>query len=161
MKKALLIIDVQKSAVVKPEIAQNIEKLQYEYDVVFVSKFTNHNSPLLKLLNWSGYGDETLAFRPKDNAIIFTKTGYSSYLEEMKQFDEIHLCGFDTDACVYKTAMDLAEVGVRPVILKDYCFSANQEFHDIGLKLLERNIGAMNIQYLFFRYNKILFFCFG
>jgi hypothetical protein len=38
MKKALLIIDVQKSAVVKPEIAKNIEKLQYEYDVVFVSK---------------------------------------------------------------------------------------------------------------------------
>ena len=29
MKKALLIIDVQKSAVVKPEIAKNIEKLQY------------------------------------------------------------------------------------------------------------------------------------
>ena len=43
MKKALLIIDVQKSAVIKPEIAQKIEKLQYEYDVVFVSKFTNKN----------------------------------------------------------------------------------------------------------------------
>ena len=30
MKKALLIIDVQKSAVVKPEIAKNIEKLGVE-----------------------------------------------------------------------------------------------------------------------------------
>ena len=146
MKKALLVIDVQKSAVMKPEIAQSIEKLQYEYEVVFVSKFTNKDSPLLKLLNWSGYDDETLAFKPKDNAMIYTKTGYSSYLAEMKQFDEIHLCGFDTDACVYKTAMDLAEVGVRPVILKDYCFSANQEFHNMGLKLLERNIGSMNIK---------------
>ena len=146
MKKALLIIDVQKSAVVKPEIAQNIEKLQYEYDVVFVSEFTNKNSPLLKLLDWSGYDDETLAFKPKDNATIYTKTGYTSYLPQMKQFDEIHICGFDTDACVYKTAMDLAEVGVRPVILKDYCFSANQELHDMGLKLLERNIGIKNIK---------------
>ena len=146
MKKALLIIDVQKSAVIKPKIAQEIEKLQYEYDVVFVSKFTNNNSPLLNLLNWSGYDDETLAFKPKDNAIIYTKTGYSSYLPEMNNFDEIHICGFDTDACVYKTAMDLAEIGVRPVILKDYCFSANQEFHDMGLKLLERNIGAMNVK---------------
>ena len=102
--------------------------------------------PLLNLLNWSGYDDETLAFKPKDNAIIYTKTGYSSYLPEMKELEEIHICGFDTDACVYKTAMDLAEIGVRPVILKDYCFSANQEFHNMGLKLLERNIGAMNIK---------------
>ncbi len=61
MKKALLIIDVQKSAVVKSEIVINIEKLQYEYDVVYVSKFTNKNSPLLNLLNWSGYDDEELA----------------------------------------------------------------------------------------------------
>ena len=146
MKKALLIIDVQKSAVIKPEIAQKIEKLQYEYDVIFVSKFTNKNSPLLNLLNWSGYDDEELAFKPKNNAFIYTKTGYSSYLPEMKEFEEIHICGFDTDACVYKTAMDLAEIGVRPVVLKDYCFSANQEFHDMGLKLLERNIGVINIK---------------
>ena len=146
MKKALLIIDVQKSAVIKPEIAQKIEKLQYEYDVIFVSKFTNKNSPLLNLLNWSGYDDEELAFKPKNNAFIYTKTGYSSYLPEMKEFEEIHICGFDTDACVYKTAMDLAEIGVRPVVLKDYCFSANQEFHDMGMKLLERNIGIENIK---------------
>ena len=146
MKRALLIIDVQKSAVIKPEIAQKIEKLQYEYDVIFVSKFTNKNSPLLNLLNWSGYDDEELAFKPKNNAFIYTKTGYSSYLPEMKEFEEIHICGFDTDACIYKTAMDLAEIGVRPVVLKDYCFSANQEFHDMGMKLLERNIGVMNIK---------------
>lgn len=40
MKKVLLIIDVQKSAVVKPKIAKNIEKLQYEYDVVRLKHFT-------------------------------------------------------------------------------------------------------------------------
>lgn len=146
MKKALLIIDVQKSAVVDPKIAQNIEKLQYDYDIVFVSKFTNKNSPLLNLLSWSGYVDEALAFKPKDNAIIYTKTGYSSYLPQMKQFDEIYICGFDTDACVYKTALDLAEIGVRPIVLKDYCFSATKEFHNIGIKLLERNIGTKNIK---------------
>lgn len=146
MKKALLIIDVQKSAVVKPEIAQKIEQLQYEYDVVFVSKFVNKNSPLLNLLNWTGYVDEALAFIPKEDAIIYTKTGYSSYLSEMKQFDEIYICGFDTEACVYKTALDLAERGVRPIVLKDYCFSASQEFHDIGIKLLKRNIGIKNIK---------------
>ena len=50
MKKALLVIDVQKSAVTKPEIAQHIEKLQYEYDVVYISKFTKKGSPLLNLI---------------------------------------------------------------------------------------------------------------
>lgn len=146
MKTALLIIDVQKSAVIKPEIAENIEKLQYEYDVVYVSKFTNTGSPLLKITDWAGYDDETLVFNPKENAIIFTKTGYTSFLPEMKEFDEIHICGFDTEACVYKTAMDLIEVGVRPVVLKDYCYSSDEQMHAIGLKILEKNIGAGNIK---------------
>ena len=146
MKKALLIIDAQKSAVIKPEIAKNIEKLQYEYDVVYVSKYTNASSPLLKLLDWGGYDDENLAFIPKKEAVIFTKTGYSAYLPEMKDFDAIHLCGFDTEACVYKTAMDLIEIGVRPVVLKDYCYSSDEEMHQMGLRILEKNIGARNLR---------------
>ena len=44
--KKHLIIDVQKSTVVKPDISKNIEKLQYNYEVVFISKFTNQNLPL-------------------------------------------------------------------------------------------------------------------
>ena len=145
MKKALLIIDVQTSAVTKTEIADKIEKLQSQYNYIFVSKFENKNSPILKILNWNGYNDESLAFIPQKNAIIFSKNGYSSYLPEMKNFDEVHICGFDTDACIYKTAMDLIENNIRPIILKDYCFSENQRFHDIGIKLLERNIGKHNI----------------
>ena len=146
MKKALLIIDAQKAAIIKPEIVRSIEKLQYEYDVVYVSKFTNTGSPLLKIMDWTGYDDETLAFTPKKEAIIFIKTGYTSYLPEMKAFDEIHLCGFDTEACVYKTALDLVEVGVRPVILKDYCYSSDEQMHTIGIKILEKNIGKKNVR---------------
>lgn len=146
MKKALLIIDAQKTAVVKPEIVHNIEKLQYEYDVVYASKFTNTGSPLLEIMDWAGYDDETLAFTPKKDAIVFTKTGYTSYLPEMKAFDEIHLCGFDTEACVYKTALDLVEVGVRPVVLKNYCYSSDEQMHTIGLKILEKNIGKRNVR---------------
>ena len=146
MKKALLIIDAQKAAVVKPEIVRNIEKLQYEYDVVYVSRFTNTGSPLPGIMDWAGYDDETLAFAPKKDAIVFTKTGYTSYLPEMKAFDEIHLCGFDTEACVYKTALDLVEVGVRPVVLQDYCYSSDEQMHAMGLKILEKNIGKKNVR---------------
>lgn len=145
MKKALLIIDVQVSAVTNPAVAKEIEKLQYDYDEVFVSLFKNAGSPLLKILRWEGYENEAPAFIPKESAVIFNKTGYSSFLPEMKKFDEIYLCGFDTDACIYKTAMDLIENNIRPVILKDYCFSADKKFHEMGLELLERNIGKHNI----------------
>ena len=41
MKKALLIIDVQKSSVTKPSLINKIEKLQNKYEDVFVSLFTN------------------------------------------------------------------------------------------------------------------------
>ena len=78
MPKTLLIIDVQKSAVSKPEIAQRIEQLQYEYDTVYVSKFNNNNSPLLKFLELSGYNDENLAFVPRNDAVIYNKSGYTS-----------------------------------------------------------------------------------
>ena len=83
MNKALLIIDVQVSSVTKIEIAKKIEKLQYDYDKVFVSSFNNRNSPLLKILQWEGYKNEALAFKPKADAIIFNKTGYSSFLPEI------------------------------------------------------------------------------
>ena len=145
-KVALLIIDVQKSAAGKSKLPQKIEELQQQYKYVFVSQFKNKGSPLLKLINWEGYNDESLAFKPTKNAIIFGKKGYSSYLPKMKEFSEIHLCGFDTDACVYKTALDLIEHEIRPVVLKDYCFSANKTFHKMGLKLLSRNIGKENIK---------------
>lgn len=146
MSKALLIIDVQKPAVSKLEIAKNIEQIQYEYDVVYVSKFNNDDSPLVKFLDWDGFDDNRLAFKPKKDAIIYNKNIYSAFLPEMKKFDEIHICGFDTDACIYKTAMDLIENDIRPVILKDYCYSQNQELHDIAMKLLNRNIGIKNIK---------------
>ena len=106
-KVALLIIDVQKSAVTKQKLPKKIEEFQNNYTNIFVSIFQNKQSPILKILNWSGYKDEALAFQPIPKAFVFHKSGYTSYLSKMKDFTEIHLCGFDTDACIYKTAMDL------------------------------------------------------
>lgn len=145
MVRVLLIIDVQKSAVTKPKIAKEIEKIQYDYDIVYVSKYTKTDSPLLRFLDWSGYTDERLAFAPKDDAIIYTKSGYTAFIPEMKKFDEIYICGFDTDACVYKTAMDLIENNIRPIILQNLCFSATQELHDKATEIMKRNIGIKNI----------------
>ncbi len=146
MQKALLIIDVQKSSVNNNlDVVKNIENLQKQYENIFISRFVNENSPLLDILNWDGYDDETLAFNPDKKAVIFDKNIYSSFIKELSEFDEVHLCGFDTDACVYKTAMDLVEFGIKPVVLSKYCGSENEEYHQMGITLLKRNIGKDNV----------------
>lgn len=145
-KKALLIIDVQKSPAENSPLCAKIEKLQEEYEHIFVSKFINEKSPLIPLTGFSGYADESLCFTPAPNAVVFEKNIYSSFLPQMKAFDEIHLCGFDTDACIYKTALDLIEHGVRPVILSAYCASETEAYHRAGMALLERNVGRENIR---------------
>ena len=145
-KKALLIIDVQKSPAENSPLCAKIEKLQEEYEHIFVSKFINEKSPLIPLTGFSGYADESLCFTPAPNAVVFEKNIYSSFLPKMKAFDEIHLCGFDTDACIYKTALDLIENGGRPVILSAYCATDTHSYHRAGMALLERNIGRQNIR---------------
>ena len=146
MSVALLIIDVQKASCTNAGIAQEIERLQYDYEHVFVSRFVNEKSPLIPLMDWAGYDNEDLAFTPASHAVVFDKNIYSSFVKELTAFDEVHLCGYDTDACVYKTAMDLIEHNIRPVVLTKLCGSENERFHQIGLELLKRNIGQDNLK---------------
>jgi nicotinamidase-related amidase len=145
VKTALLIIDVQKSAVGDSPLPAKIEALQAVYEHIFVSRFVNRNSPLIPMTGFDGYADEALAFTPAPRAVVFEKNVYSSFIPVLKGFDEVHLCGFDTDACVYKTALDLIENSIRPVVLAAYCGSENRAFHEAGILLLERNIGRENI----------------
>lgn len=146
MKIALLIIDVQKAAHPSPKIVQKIEDLQEKYEHIFVSKFVNEGSFLPTFMNWAGYDDISLAFTPVPNAKVFEKNVYSSFIDDLKDFDEVHLCGYDTDACVYKTALDLIENGVRPVVLAHLCGSENDSYHQAGIALLKRNIGEQNVR---------------
>ncbi|MBO4643268.1 MAG: cysteine hydrolase [Alphaproteobacteria bacterium] len=146
MSAALLIIDVQKSSCKDAGIAEAIEKAQYDYEHVFASRFVNKESPLIPLMQWTGYDNEELAFAPAPHVRVFDKNVYSSFIDELTAFDEVHLCGYDTDACVYKTALDLIEHNVRPVVLTGLCGSENEHFHQIGLELLKRNIGMNNLK---------------
>jgi len=146
MSTALLIIDVQKASCTNPALAKEIEKRQYDYEYVFISRFVNKASPLIPLTQWNGYDKEELAFIPAPHAKVFNKNIYSSFIDDLMIFDEVRLCGYDTDACVYKTALDLIEHNIRPVILTDLCGSASDHYHQIGLELLKRNIGTINLR---------------
>ena len=146
MSIALLIIDVQKTSCTDTAVAKEIERLQYRYEHVFASRFMNKASPLIPLTQWNGYDNEELAFTPAPHTKVFDKNIYSSFIEDLTVFQEVHLCGFDTDACVYKTALDLIEHNIRPVVLTTLCGSETDHYHRIGLELLKRNIGAVNLR---------------
>lgn len=155
MKTALLIIDVQKATLRPhaPNLSAKIEKLQQNYPHIFISRFINRASPLLRILNWEGYKNEELSFVPAPNAVIFDKNIYSSFIPALLEFDNVDICGCDTEACIYKTALDLIEHNIRPRVLADYCSSLTPELHQSGIQILQRNIGIHNI--FFGEYGKI------
>ena len=58
----------------------------------------------------------------------------------------VHLCGIATDNCVLKTAADLFEAGILPVVHADWCAShGGADFHQTGLAILRRLIGDAQV----------------
>lgn len=159
MGSLLLVIDVQKDFInentikVLPKIEELIESNTYE-NVIFTQFINSENSPFAKKLGYKGCttkeGQE-IAINT-DNRLVIKKPGYTAFNNELKEYiskyniDKIYLCGFDTDACVLKTALDLFENNYDAYILKDYCMSSEGiETHEFSIKLLTRLIGRDKI----------------
>jgi len=159
MKKCLLIIDVQVGFInnFTKHIPTKVEKLQYEYKYVYITRFYNKEKSFYrKLLKWNRFSKDSddfeLAFKPKTNSKIIDKSIYScineDFLKELKKFniDEIDICGIDTDICVTKCSVDLFENNIIPKVLANYCAShAGIENHLSALKILKRYIGKEQI----------------
>jgi nicotinamidase-related amidase len=162
MKKALIVIDVQKYFLNNEtkEIVGNIGKYLKDnfekYDTVFFTVFKNDpNAPLWKISEWDGcikspdtdVCDEIKDFVNKDN--LFYKNILSAVknpkimgIIKKKKILEVDLCGFDTDCCVLATAYDLFDQGIKPVVLKKLTWSTSKEkLHESAIKIVERNIG--------------------
>ena len=80
----------------------------------------------------------------------FKKTGYGLTAEIIEYIKDeaggreiaVYICGVDTEACVYSSALSLFDAGIRPVILADYCASSlGNKRHDAAIMLLESIIG--------------------
>ena len=159
MKKLLLVIDFQKDFIndnTKDYISK-IEKLinSNKYDEIVFTKFINNeNSRWYKELNYKGCIDK----QGQDIVIdtqeykIFEKTTYSALNDELrthikeKNIKQIYLCGFDTDACVQKTALDMFENNYDVYVLENYCMcSKGVELHNIIINNLKRLIGKDKI----------------
>ena len=157
--RALLIVDVQNGFVNEKtaHIPPMVEKLQYDYDVVFATRFINlPNSPYRKLIKWNRFSPETgdieLAFHLREDAVVIDKYVYTcvddSFLRLLaeKGITSVDICGIDTDICVTKCAVDLFEKRFTPFVLKEFCATtASEDIQEAALIILARYIGKSQI----------------
>ncbi len=162
MKKALIVIDVQKFFLTEEtkDIVKKIQKYLSEksnqYDLIYFTIFKNDPSgPAWKISGWKQCSespdtdicDELAGFVNDKN--LFYKNFYSSVkvpeiIKGLKEnnIKEVHLCGFDTDCCVLATTYDLFDQGIKPVVLEDLTFSTSWEkLHDSAIKMIKKNTG--------------------
>lgn len=155
MSKLLLVIDLQNDFInnntkcVLDKIEKLIDSNNYE-NIVFTRFINNEDSIYYKKLNSRLFLTEqgrSIAIDTKNYKVI-DKIVYSAMNEELEKYinknniDEIYLCGLDTDACVYKTALDLFENNYDVYVLKDYTMShKGVELHNIFIDNLKRLIG--------------------
>ena len=158
--RILIIVDPQDGFVKDDfgrQVRENIIKLSNskKFNLIIVSKFINSKDSLYsKYIGWNEMisKKEHKVFDGLFYDEILVKRKYSfidgKFINKIKKIKqpEIYLCGFDTDACVFKIALDLFDYGIAPIILKDYCYSSGgKKNHEMGLKLLKRTIGSKQV----------------
>ena len=158
MNRVLLVVDVQndfinmhtKDTLIKIKELVNSNK----YDLTAFTRFINNeNSIWYKKLNYKGCmtkDGQSIAIDIKDNnKKIYTYTAVNDELKDYireNDISQIYLCGFDTDACIQKTAIDLFEQNYDVYVPKDYCMShAGKEIHNLYIQNLSRLIGKNKI----------------
>jgi nicotinamidase-related amidase len=164
MKKALVVIDLEKGFITKhtknlpAKIRQYIEAHGAEYDVIAFTQYKNHpKSNFVKNLDWHGFMtskqwdivDELKPFIHKNN--LFPKDTYSSFIKgrlasslKKSGIKEVHLVGIDTENCVITFARDAFDRGYRVVVLKDLSGSHSDPFlHKAALEIIADNIGEV------------------
>lgn len=161
MSQALLIVDMQ-NYFITPHTAHLPEKIKAHivlyhntYAHILFSRFINtKDSNFVRSLGWNNciQGTETeihpdlIPFTAPET--VFTKHGFSAFhalgLSEFLQENHVttlSICGTDTDACVYATAMDAFEKGYITQVLFDLCGShRGKEWHELGMRLIKANL---------------------
>lgn len=160
MADPLLVVDVQNCFLndftrhVPQRIVTLIERGAYA--PILFTRFVNPpGGPYHRFLRWHDCVEEPgINLAPElqpyvRGGEIFTKPGYAGISDELAEFlvnerySQIAIAGIDTDMCVLKVAMDIFDLGIRPLVLTDCCAStAGLQTHLAGLAVLARNIGA-------------------
>lgn len=166
MKKIVIVVDVQNGFTRYPNTentAHEIDQLLKTdlFDIVIATKFENNdNSVYSRILGWerlkSKHDRELYGEIEKKASIVVRKNIYTcvntDFIQKLSQLNEgripeqVFLMGIDTDCCVLKIATDLFELGIRPIVLTQYCNSnGGEQSHLAGLTCLRRFIGKQQI----------------
>ncbi len=157
----LIVVDVQngftkKYTVEKIPIIEDLLSRRL-FDTVVATKYWNTpDSNISRLMGWKDLCTEAEQdlvpeIKPYVDHIT-TKNIYSGATPEMTELlknlnggslpEYVFLLGFDTECCLLSTAADLFEMGVRPLVLTEYCGSHDgPRYHDAGIISLEHLIG--------------------
>lgn len=162
MKKALIIIDLQKGFINKftqklPRRIRNfIKRYVEDYALVLFTQFKNHSgSNFVKNLNYrrfmeskqNGLVGEIKEFTSKEN--VFVKDTYGSFVDNgvsnilrKNKIGEVDLAGIDTENCVLTFARDAFDRGYKVNVLKQLCAShSSPRLHRAALEIIKYNIG--------------------
>ncbi|MFE7777662.1 isochorismatase family cysteine hydrolase [Streptomyces sp. NPDC057445] len=163
---ALLVIDVQQGFInrhsqgVLPTVVRLVEGWREAGAPIVLTRFRNEpGSPYERITGWTrlrtaeeqalvaelaphaGYASAVI---DKVRSSAFTPSG--TELIRDAGWNDLVVCGIDTDACVYDTAMAAYQNGYRPWIVTDACASTGgRQYHDAALLLASRNLGAKQL----------------
>lgn len=146
----LILVNVQKGFVHEsnPLIGRITSLLKSKiFDKVIATKFVNSDG---------GKDCELVEGVEQYADCVIEKSVYScvssALLQQLRDWNEgslpedVYLAGVDLDGCVLKTALDLFEQSVRPVVLTWYCGSSGgPSVEQAALLCLERSLGKNQI----------------
>jgi len=162
MRKALIMIDVQKGFINKTtipvisRIRNFIKKHRDEYKLlIFTQYFNKKSSSFTRHLDWHGFMDKKetdLVDEIKEfvnNKNLFPKYTYGSFVDnklfnllKKNKIEQVELTGFDTENCVLTFARDAFDRGMSVVVLKNLvASSSNPKLHKSALEIIKDNIG--------------------
>lgn len=164
MKNILIVVDMQNGFNRYEQthiLANKIVQLTNSgiFDSIIATRFLNkEGSQYTKFLDWHRLQNEPdidLINGIKADVVVDKRiytcvtTKFLSLLRELnggKRPKHIFICGADTDCCVLKTATDLFEKNIMPIVLTNYCDSNGGPLsHEAGLRVMNRLVGRKSL----------------
>ena len=164
MKNILIVVDMQNGFARYEQTKQVGEKIiellhTASFDYTIATQFINpEKGPYRKILHW-----EKLTQSPETDLIegikvdkVLKKNIYTPVNQELmdtmikandgEKPNYVFIVGVDTDCCVMKTAVDLFEQDIIPIVLLEYCNSNGGEIaNQAGIHVMERLIGKKQL----------------
>lgn len=161
MKNILVVMNMQNGLVDTPEKVQLSQKIieltqKHIFDRIVCVKFVNRDDGVFP--KYHRYydmhkGKEIDLVDELTADLVINRSIYSCVTEDFVEkvvkindgdnLVELFLCGIGTDTSILKSALDLFELDIKPLVLSDYCMAYDNSAitHMKGIKILEKMIG--------------------